>query len=435
MPPERASGTCDRIIFFCLALFAFTSSFSIFLSNFFFYSAIAAYAFSYFTRRSPFHFSRIYTLMMLYAAANVIAFFAGGNGFSDIGRIKNLMCFLGFLIAYEKGSELLDKTFMMLLIQGASAALLILAITLHAAGLSNLYLFQDFANWTHQYSGLFSISITYAEFLVMAQIISISILLFARDSFGGRLRRGLFTAFIAVDFVALVLTYARGPWLAMAVALVAIFFKLSRKVALASAVVIALAFAFLVSPASEGLPLVGDVHQRVAMTLSGYSSGREVIYAVGMNIVRDHPVFGVGIGGVERLYPEYLKALPGVPENQKKMLLKQHMTFGHLHNAYLQIWAETGLFGLTIFLALLFYAAARIASGRPGAESSPLDSAFRFGALTSLVAMCIMGLTEYNFFHNEISRIFWFYIGMAVAAANGRVPPAAADGCAREIES
>jgi len=381
---------------------------------------MTVYAVSYFMKRETFHFSRIYTVMLLFVAANAAAFFAGGNGFADIGKIKNVMCFFGFMIAYEKASVLLDKNLFMFIIQATNAALLLFGIAVHSAGLTSTYLFQDFANWTNQYSGLFSISITYAEYLVMAQIISVSILVFARDSFGSNLKRGFFIAFVAVNFVALVLTYSRGPWLAMAFALVMIFLKMNRRFAVVIVLLMALSFAAILSPPAASVPLVSDVRTRINMTLSGYSSGREVIYAVGMKIIRDHPLFGVGIGGVERLYPEYLKALPDVNENEKKMLLKQHMVFGHLHNAYLQIWAETGIFGLSVFLALIFLATSRVLAGTPAAAAEGVDPAFRFGVFTAIIAMCIMGLTEYNFFHNEISRIFWFYIGMAYAASDGR---------------
>ncbi|NDJ76578.1 MAG: O-antigen ligase family protein [Chloroflexi bacterium] len=56
------------------------------------------------------------------------------------------------------------------------------------------------------------------------------------------------------------------------------------------------------------------------------------------NMTNDHPWIGVGLGHYEVVYPEY-----GIPSWPRPL--------GHAHNDYLNILAETGILGLTVYLA------------------------------------------------------------------------------------
>lgn len=55
-------------------------------------------------------------------------------------------------------------------------------------------------------------------------------------------------------------------------------------------------------------------------------------------MANDHPWIGVGLGNYEAVYPQY--GLPGWPR-----------PLGHAHNDYLNTLAETGIVGLTVYLA------------------------------------------------------------------------------------
>jgi len=421
--PQGVSGGFEKTIRFSLWMFIFTCSFSIFLSNFFLYLSLTLYAVQYITRRKPFHFDRIYTIMLLFAAVNILSLFTAGKTLGDINKVKNVMSFLAFMIAFEKAGLIKDRFKMMFIMQATNAFLLAGAILINAAGLSDYYLFCDFANWTNQYSGLFSISLTYAGFLVMMQCVSLALLS------GGAVPEGqgraVFTGLMAVNMLGLVFTYARGAWLAMLVmAFFIISFRLSRRAIAGFLAISALALAFIVSPLGENTPFINDINRRIKLTVSGDSSGREIIYRVGLKMIMDRPITGLGIGGVEKNYPEYIEKADFLPQIRKNIILGQKVVYGHLHNVYMQIWAECGIIGIISFLWLLFYSlsglwARAFKTAETDAGSSIAERCFAAGVFAALVSMCLMGVTEYNFFHNEVGRILWFYVGLAFAPPAG----------------
>jgi len=63
-------------------------------------------------------------------------------------------------------------------------------------------------------------------------------------------------------------------------------------------------------------------------------------YRQGIEMVRDHPLLGVGTGNYLAEYHNYLSETPNL----------SRYFMGWLHNSYLQIWAENGTIGLGVFL-------------------------------------------------------------------------------------
>ena len=66
---------------------------------------------------------------------------------------------------------------------------------------------------------------------------------------------------------------------------------------------------------------------------------RLMLFSVGIQLIKNNPIFGVGIGNAKYLSIKYLPMF----ENMK-----------HLHNTYLDIGSENGLIMLAIFLYILF---------------------------------------------------------------------------------
>jgi len=402
----------NDIISFFIMMFLVTVSFSTFLSNFALYSAITALLYSRAAggAKAGFKYDVIYTAMFLFVAANILGLFTSGLGLAKIGKVKNVMAFLAFFLAFEKGAALIDKIRMLFILQAVNFSLLVTAIMLTAFNLTHIVYFQDFVYWPSKYSGLFEVAITYGEFLVMMQCVSISVVLGAKDAFESVRGRGMFLALIAANMFALVLTYSRGPWLVMALA-VGFMLLVNRyyKTLAAFAGIAALSLIIIIYPPVSNNAFLNDLNSRVMSTLGGYSSGREVIYAVAFKMIADHPLTGVGISGVEKNYSDYVRRVEWAPAERKEMV------YGHLHNLYLQVYAETGILGFASFMwlcALVLYALAYKAL-KP---ATALENAYTLGAFCAFAAVMVMGLSEYNMFNNEISRILWFYVGTALAS-------------------
>lgn len=67
---------------------------------------------------------------------------------------------------------------------------------------------------------------------------------------------------------------------------------------------------------------------------------------VGIRIVEDHPLFGVGVGDVVETFRRYL-------EKSKEKKYAFLSTINHVHDQWLQITLQTGIAGLLLFLLSL----------------------------------------------------------------------------------
>ena len=80
---------------------------------------------------------------------------------------------------------------------------------------------------------------------------------------------------------------------------------------------------------------------------------------------------------------------------------------GYAHNSYLQIWAETGIFGAVFFMiplaVILWRKAPRRGTGPPLSAGSAL--------WTGLLAFLIQAFFDTNFHALQTSLLFWIFWG------------------------
>lgn len=137
---------------------------------------------------------------------------------------------------------------------------------------------------------------------------------------------------IGIGTLALVFTFSRGGWLACAVAVAFVVAVLGLRNELTSRVLIVGAVVFVL-----GFSVGGEVQARLESKAGG-ASARVTLAEVSLNVIRDHPAFGVGSNNYVTVLGDYtpLDAYAYVP-----------------HNKFLLVWAETGLVGLIAFVVFL----------------------------------------------------------------------------------
>ena len=195
--------------------------------------------------------------------------------------------------------------------------------------------------------------------------------------------------------VALVVTYTRNAWIGT-------FLAVSTLLAIRNwrLVIVAPVVAVLVILAAPG-----EVQRRAQSMLNPTEPGsidRIVMWKIGADMVRDHPVFGVGPEMVQVVYPDYRAKYPEAVNELNP----------HLHNVPIQIAAERGLPALAAWLWFVVVAArdlwrqlrARIAPAVAGA------------GLAALVAMVSAGMFEYNFGDSEFLMLFLGLLTLPFAA-------------------
>jgi len=125
-------------------------------------------------------------------------------------------------------------------------------------------------------------------------------------------------------------------------------------------------------------------------------------WQVGIAILRDHPIFGVGDIDMKKVYTEYMNYY-------------EKETFGHLHNNYIQLLAALGIFGFTIVLILLVKIGITHFKVYKALRNIPFASSYALGAFGTFTGFLISGLAEWNFGDHEIITMVWFILGLNLA--------------------
>ena len=84
-------------------------------------------------------------------------------------------------------------------------------------------------------------------------------------------------------------------------------------------------------------------YEAVGIRATQGDSGRFAIWADTLTLIQQHPLLGVGLGNLKVHFPSV----------QKESLSLYTQYLKDAHNDYLQIWAELGLIGLTLFACLI----------------------------------------------------------------------------------
>ncbi len=177
--------------------------------------------------------------------------------------------------------------------------------------------------------------------LCLAMAMNLPLLFFLGRGLEKRWQRRLVMVAVGLTGVTVVCTLSRGGFLTTCLAGVLILFKLRKNV-----------LPWVVALAIGGIVLVAlpeDVKKRLATLENpqqeGSAAGRLYAWKVGMRMVADHPVFGVGFEG---FLTNFRKYDPEVTESKDQV-----ESVRVAHNTYVQVWAELGTPALIAFLSML----------------------------------------------------------------------------------
>jgi O-antigen ligase len=196
--------------------------------------------------------------------------------------------------------------------------------------------------------------------------------------------------------VALVVTNTRNAWIGTFLAVSVVLAIKNWKLVILAPVLAGLAFA--IAP--------GAVRARANSMLNPTdpaSRDRIVMWKIGADMIRDHPLVGVG---PEMIKPEYAAYRAKYPEAVNE-------TNPHLHNVPIQIAAERGLPALAVWLWFVAIAL-RDLWRQLRARVAPAVAA---AGLAAVIAMFTAGLFEYNFGDSEFLMLFLGLITLPWAAA------------------
>ncbi|MEW6079439.1 MAG: O-antigen ligase family protein [Thermodesulfobacteriota bacterium] len=185
--------------------------------------------------------------------------------------------------------------------------------------------------------GLYSDAGFYAHALIIFIGLAMPWALYGRT----RSLRAIMAILLLAYLINLIGTGARTGWAALgcAMGVFLLLMKHPHKYLLWAVSVLSVIAVFLGSSLMPNLPTV----ERLQLKGSISWSWRLDTNLQALEMVRDHPVLGVGTGNY---MVEYFNYLEGYPRLSRAMM-------GWLHNSYLQVWVENGTVGLIILLAFM----------------------------------------------------------------------------------
>src|SRR3989338_1332756 len=133
------------------------------------------------------------------------------------------------------------------------------------------------------------------------------------------------------------------------------------------------------------------------------NTDRVSVYKNTLNMIRHHPLIGVGVNTFSRNYMKY--KLPE-PESARTT------DFMYAHNHFLQMAGEIGLLGLGIFFWLLFRLFKFSLRGYKNLKDD-YCKAVSLSLIACLLAFLVNGLTETSLYYARVAMIFWYLIGFS----------------------
>jgi O-antigen ligase len=190
-------------------------------------------------------------------------------------------------------------------------------------------------------------------------------------------------------FLALLLTKSIGALLSLCLALILYFYlrdrSKKRDILIFLGLILTLIFIFLVRAQAQKEHL-----QPLFSTIARLSYWQDTLA-----IIKTRPLSGVGLGNFNLALSRYS------------------------HNSYLQIWAETGILGIT---ALVWLVILILRSSLRALKEAP-EQAKIAALICSACVFLIHNVIDFSFFLPEVSLIWWAILGLLANRSPGGAPP------------
>ncbi|MBI2174383.1 MAG: O-antigen ligase family protein [Candidatus Omnitrophica bacterium] len=255
-------------------------------------------------------------------------------------------------------------------------------------------------------TGPYENPIDLATYLMVIIPVVLVFVLMLRRGMGPRILGWLLVGALVVLFAQ---TDALGPWLGFAMGMV-LFLFLASKVRSYGFIVLAVTLSTAaLMPAGHG---VETPHTKEAFSIAQLGmQDRWLNWQAAVGMIQDQPLLGHGLNTFMANYLDYWVG----GERQPR----------YAHNCYLQVAAETGLIGLSAFLALLGFLFWTLFRGLRRVESS-----FRLPLVAymgGLLAFVLHAGIDTNFYSLRQAVLFWVLAGLAIGLTVSQPAPLTVD--------
>jgi O-antigen ligase len=325
----------------------------------------------------------MFWLLTAYGAATVVSALSSADPALSLIDCKQLVLFLIVPVVYRfaRGPRALAIATVIISVGAISALIGIVQFgVLH------------YDNLHKRPQGALTHYMTYSGVLMLVACAAVARLLYRRGGTHGGAQ--LWTALVMPALiVALAFTLTRSVWIGTCVGVTVLFVLKDRR--LLAALPIAILVVVVLAPA--------EVNRRMYSVFDVNDPSNRDRFAMlqsGVEMVRDHPLTGVGPDMVKARYAEYRQPWAVNEMNP------------HLHNVPMQIAAERGLPALVIWLAFIGFVTRDLLRRLKTSRHPSLAAA----GLAAIAAMLSAGIFEYNFGDSEFLMLFLVLITLPYAS-------------------
>lgn len=195
---------------------------------------------------------------------------------------------------------------------------------------------------------------------------------------------------LLIILIAILLSLTRSVWVGIFISAGIFIIYYKPKILYAAVPAVVLLVFLLPASVKDRVTSIIDMNNET-------NRDRLYMYKTGINIIKDHPLTGVGADNVGNVYDLYKPA-------------EAKLSNPHLHNNFLMELAERGIFALlalvAAFISIFILLVHKIKN------SIESEKIIAVGVLFAFTAFIIAGLFEYNFGDTEIKFILFYFLSI-----------------------
>lgn len=376
--PDKIKFNIDNLFFFLLLIFLFSTNFSIAVCYIIFSVLLLFVTYKIIKEKPKILLPPFFKYLILFSTATLISTVFSTDPLNSLNDNKELLIFLlipvYILIIDEK--------------KKMRIAIYTLLFSSFLSSLSGIFIsLKEGISLSHRLKGFTSHWMTYSG-LLMLVFIFFFIYTILREK--GK-QRYLNIFLLVIILISILLSLTRNVWVGILVSIfIFIVFYFRKKPVIPVVLIISLIIFLIILP--------GSIKRRAFSIFDiNNETNKDRFYMAytAIEIIKDHPLTGVGADNVKKVFREYRH-----PDANKDN--------PHLHNNFLQIVAERGIITLTVFiiffLTLLSDLFRLIKNGN--SHERTLSVAVFFLVTGFLTA----GMFEYNFGDSEIKFVLFFFL-------------------------
>lgn len=304
----------------------------------------------------------------------------------DIRIISNILLF--YLLLHFLFRERLKGFYLAVLnAVGIAVSLICILRYLDWGWVNNAFSYWGKGSRTFYSASVFHHNNVFGNWLVLLIFITLG----QFNEFPSRIYRIWLGVSLCLFTLSLALSLSRSAWVAFLVTGISfIFIKKRSKRLIMGAIALILLFlvAVTVHPVGRKRIMVDTIHRLEKLGLDAASSHRKIFYQSTALMIKQYPIFGIGLNNFKNRYHEFINA----PPNDKL----------NTHNQYLNALAEQGIFGFCIFMLFVGYLVRlAIRNIKHGGNE--------FYAL-AIFAYLIGALFDYLWYDYSFIFMFWFVV-------------------------